>query len=428
MNENYSKSEWKYKKRWLGGPIRDAVAAFPVVVLTGARQVGKSTLLRHEFGEFAYRSLDDPAIRVQAREDPASIWKGLDRVVIDEAQLEPAVFSAVKLAVDTSERARRFILSGSSNILLMEKVSESLAGRAAYFELGPMTWSEEAEAGPPERWEGLWDPDLELREQDAGTLDSTPFLLRGLMPPVMAFERTDQAVRWWDGYVRTYLERDLRALSQIESLVDFRRMMEALALRSANVLNQTELARACGMSQPTVHRYVKLLEVTHVVTRVRPFLSSRLKRVTKSPKVFFLDPALSAFLAGYHDASSILAARERGAFLEGLVYLHLKAAAGLSVPPARVLFWRTSTGAEVDFVVERGRRALAVEVKATTNPTLRDAKGLLRLQEAEPSVFRGVLLHGGSQVRWLHSKVVAVPWWWPWVGSSWQPRGTSPFL
>ncbi len=415
MNENHSRNGLDYRPRWLAPHLRAAAEAFPVVVLTGARQVGKSTLLRREFSRFAYRTLDDLDTLEQAKTDPASLWRGASRVVIDEAQRAPELFPAVKMAVDASNRALRFVLSGSSNLLLMQRIGESLAGRAAYFELLPLTWGEAQGCRDPRRFEALWDPSFEVDDHRAPGPEPLPHLLRGFMPALLRLVDGRQVLQWWEGYVKTYLERDLRELTQIESLVDFRRLLIALALRTGNVVNQSALGRDTGISQPTVNRYLKLLEVTHTVERVAPFLSDRFRRVVKSPKAFFLDPGLATFLAGYHDEQGLGAARERGGFFETLVYLHLKAASELSVPKTRVLYWRTSTGTEVDFVLERGRKALAVEAKFTRNPGPRDASGLLRLMEGCPEVVRGVVLHAGERVRWLHSQVVALPWWWPWL-------------
>lgn len=424
MNEMYSGGPWTYKKRWLAGEIRAAVEVFPVVVVTGARQVGKSTLLREEFPEFTYRTLDDFATLAQAREDPASLWKGAEQVVIDEVQKVPELFSAIKLTVDTSERRCRFLLSGSANLLLLEKVSESLAGRAVYFDLLPMSCGEmRSQPKPSPRFANLWDPSWSPREHEAGWLDPLPRLLRGFMPPLLELAEDRNVLLWWEGYVRTYVERDLRELSQIDSLVDFRRFLSALALRTGTVLNQSELARELGISQPTVHRYVKLLEVSNLVARVPPFFSSRTKRIVKTPKVFLVDPGLSVYLSGYHDAESLQGARELGRFFETLVFLHLRIASGLTVPHAKLFFWRTGTGKEVDFVLEKGRDCLAFEVKLTQNPSVRDAVNLLSFLDESPQTVRGVLLHGGTAVKWVHSRVLAIPWWWPWLEDAGSPEG-----
>lgn len=388
------------------------VDAFPVTVLTGARQVGKSTLLRHEFPEFTYRTLDDFALREQARIDPQSLWVDTDRIIIDEAQKQPGLFDAIKLAVDRSDRRKKFILSGSANLLLMEKVTESLAGRAVYAELFPMTWGEAEGIVHPANFSRLWEEEPDLAESRVGAIDPIPFLLRGFMPPVLALKGNTEVLSWLEGYVKTYLERDLRELSQVDSLVDFRKVMRMLALRTGNLLNQADVARDSGTSAATAHRYIRLLEVSNLFERVPSYSGNRTKRLVKSPKTFSLDPALAVFLAGYYDTGSVARSRELGAFFETLVHLHLRAHCEGMTPRATLHYWRTVAGQEVDFVVEHGRRLLAFEVKHTTNPSPSDIRGLLAFLADHPAAARGILVHAGDRIVRLHSRVLAVPWWW----------------
>ncbi len=413
MNEIYSVHEIVYKQRDLGPKVESALGSFPVVAITGPRQVGKSTFLRNELGGFHYINLDDFSLLGQAREDPASLWEGHDEVIIDEVQKAPQTLEAVKLEVDRSKRKKRFLLSGSSNLLLMSKVTESLAGRAIYMEMLPFTYREmKGRGGKPSRLARIMEKDFPLDERNARKEDPLPYILRGSMPPLFDLSEPGDVLLWWESYVRTYLERDLRELSQIENLVDFRRLLGALALRTGSVLNQSALARDTGISQPTVYRYIKLLEVSNLLVRVPPFTASRSKRIIKSPKLYFIDPGLSAFLAGYHDMDSLHTARELGGLFECLVHLQLRADAELQVPRTRIYFWWTAGGREVDFVLEQGRNLVAVEVKMTTRPSFNDIKNLLAFLEEHPRAIRGLLVHAGNAIRHLHSKVIAVPWWW----------------
>jgi hypothetical protein len=412
MNEIISYSETKYIKRRIAQKIKGMVDTFAVTVLTGARQVGKSTLLQHEFPDFRYLTLDDFSLREQILLDPHSLWKGTDRLIIDEAQKQPGVFEAIKTAVDSSGRRKKFILSGSANLLLMEKVTESLAGRAGYCELLPMTNGETEGFAGAANFNLLWKSEPMVREGAIGAVDSRQLILRGFMPPVLGLASHGAVLGWLDGYVRTYLERDLRELSQVESLVDFRRVMQMLALRSGNILNQADIAKESATSHATAHRYIRLLEVSNLFTRVPAFSVNRTKRLVKSPKIFCVDPGLAVFLAGYFDPESLGRCRELGGFFETLVYLHLLACCEAMTPRARLHYWRTVAGREVDFVVEHGRRLLAVEVKYTANPTVRDIKNLLLFLEEYPDTVCGVLVHAGESIAWLHSRVIAVPWWW----------------
>ena len=204
----------------------------------------------------------------------------------------------------------------------------------------------------------------------------------------------------------------MRELSQVESLIDFRRLMQCLALRTGNILNQADVAKDCGLSHATAHRYIKLLEVSNIISRVPAWYASRSKRLVKSPKVYFMDPSLSIFLSGYTDRDALVNSREVGGYFETLVYLHLRALCELMTPQAHLYYWRTSTRREVDFVLEHGRSILPIEVKLARRPTSADAANLLAFLDEHPQAAHGVIVHGGDELFRLHSKVVAVPWWW----------------
>lgn len=413
MNDNHSYTELNYKRRWIGEQVKSGIGIFPVVVISGARQVGKSTFLQSEFQDFKYVSLDDFSTLEQAKKDPLSLWKDNDRIIIDEAQKAPEVLNAIKLSVDRTKRKKKFLVSGSSNLLLMKRVSETLAGRAVYFEMLPMTYGEmQGSHEGQNNFFALWKDDFKTEGKKLKIVDPIPFILRGFMPPLIELEGIRDTLLWWEGYIKTYIERDLRDLSQIDSLVDFKRVLEAVGVRTGNLLNQTDIARDTGVSQPTVHRYLKLLEVSNIINRVPPFYTNKMKRITKSPKVFLVDPALSVYLSGYHDEDALRTAREIGSFFETMVFLHLKVLTQLMIPKANMFYWRTTAGKEVDFIIEHGKRLLAFEAKLTRNPSFSDIKNLLTFIETFPKVTLGVLIHSGNTVMWLHSKVIAVPWFW----------------
>lgn len=413
MNDNHSKSELEYKPRWLASLLRDAVEDHPIIVLSGARQVGKSTLLLQEqpFSKWRYINMDDFDALAQARSDPASLWAGADRIVIDEVQKSVNLLNAVKITVDSHPDRYRFVLSGSANILLMKKVSETLAGRAVYFTLNPLTIGEMNNLPPSNLLADLFQGKLpEEGYIPPKTTAPLPLMWKGFMPPLMHLQTSAAVLRWWEGYVRTYLERDLRQLSQIDSLPDFQRLMVALALRCGNVLNQTELSRDINISQPTVHRYINLLETTCLIQRLPAFAVNRTKRLIKSPKVIWIDPGLASFLAGHYDPESLAASREAGGIFESLVYLHLNTLAQLMVPKARLFYWRTVTGKEVDLVLEWGRRLLAVEVKLSDRPKFSDVETLRLFLDEYPETSACLLVYTGEEVKIMHEKIVAIPW------------------
>jgi hypothetical protein len=232
----------------------------------------------------------------------------------------------------------------------------------------------------------------------------------GFMPALLALESSASVLRWWEGYIATYLERDLRQLSQIDSLPDFRRLMAALALRSGQILNQSEVARDIGISQPSVHRYINLLETTCLVERLPAFAVNRTKRLIKSPKLIWNDSGLACFLAGHFEPESLKASREAGGLFESMVYLHLNALSQLLTPKPRIFYWRTTTGKEVDFVLEWGRKLIAVEVKLSSVPKFSDTETLRLFFDEYPETIAGVLVHTGNEIKMMHQKIVAVPW------------------
>ena len=411
MNDKHSAREWIYRSRWLESRFAQALNNHPIVVLTGARQVGKSTLLRHAHpsASWRYHSLDDLDVVEQAEKDPEALWAGTDRVVIDEAQRVPSLFLAVKRAVDR-DRKKRFVLSGSANFRLLLQVSESLAGRAVYFVLRPMTLGEREEEAPPTLVEELLKGQLPSEGERLPFSDPLFHAVNGFMPALLMLSSREAVLEWWQGYVSTYLERDLRGFSQVSSLSDFRRVMELVSLRTGQLVNQTEIARDAGVSQPTVHRYLNLLEASFLLHRIPAYAKSRTKRLVKSPKVYWADPALPVFLMGHYEIEGLREAREAGAIFENLLLIHLQALGDLLLPAARLYYWRTTSGVEVDFVLEWGRKLVAFETKLTRNPRYRDTKGLVAFLTEYPNCGTGVLIHCGEEVLRLGENIVAVPW------------------
>jgi hypothetical protein len=413
MNEIHSQLESKYRPRWLAALLREAINDHAVVVLTGARQVGKSTLLRQEspFAEWRYLTFDDLDILAQSKRDPASLWAGSTRIVLDEVQKSTTLLEGIKAEVDANPGKYRFVLSGSANLLLLKKISESLAGRAVYFNLYPMTAGEMNALSPPGLVQSLFAGQFPSEEKiESKLFDPISAMWSGFMPSLLELESAAAKLRWWEGYVATYLERDLRQLSQIDSLADFRRLMAALALRAGQILNQTEVARDAGLSQPSVHRYINLLEATCLMERLPAFAINRTKRLVKSPKLMWVDSGLASFLAGHFDPESLRNSREAGGVFESMIYLHLGALCQLLTPKPRIFYWRTTTGKEVDFVLEWGRKLIAVEVKLSSTPKFADTQTLKLFLDEYPETVAGVLVHTGNEIKMLHEKIVAIPW------------------
>ena len=397
--------------RAIAGPLAQSLGVMPVVAVVGARQTGKSTLAQLLVpGRRSYRSLDDLDVLDAARRDPEVLVGGTEPLTLDEVQRAPELLLAVKRAVDRDPTPGRFLLTGSAHLLLMRRVSESLAGRATYLTLWPMTRREQLGLGACGRWEELLDtPEREwldlLQEGEAEPADWKALARRGGFPrPALHMKSSAERRIWFDGYVRTYLERDLQDLAAISALPDFRRLMRAACLRLGQLLNQTELGRDVGLPQPTVHRWLNLLETSCLAVRLRAYARSRTKRLIKSPKLYWADTGLALHLAGLEEPA--------GAHLENIVLMDLVAWRDARLERAEVYYWRTAAGREVDFVVESGDQLLPVEVKATARPRLSDATALRAFRaEYGDQARAGLLLHTGDALEWLAPDVLAAPWW-----------------
>ncbi|MFM7171092.1 MAG: ATP-binding protein [Cyanobium sp.] len=396
--------------RLVGGALADRLAVMPAVVVTGARQTGKSTLAEQLVaGERRYRTLDDFDVLAAARRDPEALLAGNEPITLDEVQREPGLLSAVKRAIERNRKAGCFLLTGSANLLLMRQVSESLAGRASYLTLWPLTRREQLGLGSAGRWEELLEtPDEAWRDLlaagDRHEEDWRTLAQRGGFP-TPSIELTHPAERaiWFDGYVRTYLERDLQDLATISSLPDFRRLMQAACLRLGQLLNQTELGRDVALPQPTVHRWLNLLETSYLLVRLPAYAVNRTKRLIKAPKLYWGDTGIALHLAG---------AEPQGCHLENLVLQDLLAWRDARVARAELGYWRTTLGEEVDLVIEAGGKLLPIEVKATASPRLADCAHLRTFRAEYGSQARaGLLLHTGTSVEWLTADVLAAPWW-----------------
>lgn len=404
--------------RLLGPTIEAALRQFPVVVLTGARQTGKSTLVQHlpSAPGRLYRTLDDLDLLARAERSPETILEAHGRLTLDEVQRAPHLLLGIKRAVDADRRRGRFLLIGSANLLLMRKVSESLAGRAVYLTLSPLTEREKRgtpDAGP---WERLLRAETtrELARGVEGNSRATPDWLEGAViggyPSVVLADSAEERTRWFDGYVRTYLERDLQEIASISALVDFRRLMGLAAARVGQILNQSELGRDAALSQPTVHRYLNLLETSYQIVRIPAFGRSRARRLIKAPKMYWGDTGLAGFLMGLAGRDEVRRHPGAGGLLENVVLSQLLAWRETQVPRPEISYWRTAAGAEVDFVIESPKGLLPIEVKASWRARPEECRSLeLFLDEHAKIARTGLLLYGGKEIFPLTSRILAVP-------------------
>ncbi len=399
-----------YYERELTATLAHALKAMPVVVLTGARQVGKSTLLQShpELRGRRYVTLDDFAQLEAARSNPEDLLAESGGVTIDEVQKAPELLTAVKRMVDRDRSPGRFLLSGSANFSLLKGVTESLAGRALYLTLHPFTRREIKQA--------IKSPPFLMQFANSLTLDAgkaaPPItgeeVLAGGMPPVCLGD-SSHAGLWFKGYEQTYLERDLRELSQVADLVTFRHFMVLAALRTGQILNISELARDAHLNHATASRYMGLLETSFILRRLGPYLANRSSRLIRSPKIFMSDSGVAAHLGGVSTLDPTAGEPLRGPLYETYVAANLSALLEAHWPEARLHYWNVQGRHEVDFIVEAGRECLAIEIKAATRWGQRDLGSLRTFLDTTPHCRAAILAHNGKDAVKLESRLWALP-------------------
>jgi uncharacterized protein len=400
-----------YQPREISPLIQEALGTLPAVVLTGLRQAGKTTFLLEDAALRGrrYLTLDDFATLEAARRDPQALIADDEPTTIDEVQRSPELLLAVKGEVDRRRAPGRFLLSGSANLALLDGVTDSLAGRALYLTLHPFTRRERMGniAEPPFLVRFLEKPELPRPSRAVAPLSEDEILDGGLPPVALGDARSREL--WFLGYEQTYLERDVRDLSQVADLVTFRNLLRLAALRTGQLLNQSELARDSRLSVATVVRYLGLLEASFVLTRLVPHLRSRATRLIKSPKLYLTDSGLAAHLAGVTDLSPTADEPLRGALFETYVLQNLSALISAHLPGGQVSFWSVQGRTEVDFVVTKGRASLAIEVKAASRFSERDVAGLKALAATTEGVRASILAYNGTEALRLGEGLFAVP-------------------
>lgn len=402
------------RSRWYASHLAAALRVLPVAVVTGARQTGKTTLVKSLDAARAYFTLDDFGVLDQAQRHPDALLASRP-VTLDEIQRTPQLLLAVKRAVDERRQPGDFLLTGSANLLLSNRVADTLAGRAIYLDLPPfcpVEWRQREERLLP--LDRLFASDFDYREWPSETGDWTAWLLRGGFPPALAIESDADRALWFSAYVQTYLERDLRQLSAVSSLPDFQRVMALSAQRTGRLVNQADIARDAALTHPTTHRYLNLLEAGCLITRISPFASNPNLALVKTPKLQWTDCGLAAALAGIRTQTSAKARPDAGFWLEQTLFQTLQTWRALEPLRRRIHFWRDRSGHEVDFILEQEGMLVALEIKSSTQVTSSDATGIRAFRaslKGHHQLVRSVVLNAG-QSRPLEAEVLALPWNW----------------
>ncbi len=347
-----------YLKRAISPVVERAAKYFPVIVVTGPRQSGKSTFCNHLFESYTKYNLEDVALREKIAQDPKGFIANCgEKVIIDEVQHIPGLFSYIQIAVDTSP-SRRFILTGSSNFALMEKITQSLAGRSALFTLLPMSFDE-------------------LGEYTDRSTDE--IMLNGFYPSVVTDARP--ADLFYPSYYSTYVERDLRQLSNIANISSFQTFIRLLAGRCGTEFNASSLSIETGVSAPTIREWMSILQTSYIAFLLQPYYANINKRLTKTPKVYFYNTGLLCFLLGIETPEQLAVHPLRGSIFENLAVIELLKQRLNTGKLPNLCFYRENKGREADIVRMDGDKLDLFEVKSSQTYNKSFEKNLNYLQE-----------------------------------------------
>ena len=383
--------------------IKAALSDSPVVLLNGARQSGKSTLVKKIASDIhpaRYLTLDDAGVLAAAKYDPAEFIAGLDgNIVIDEVQRAPELFLAIKAEVDRDRAPGRFLLTGSANVMLLPKLSESLAGRMEILTLWPLSQGEIEGVR-----EGFIDAVFgdKLPSFSKTTEDRTQTIKRLLLggyPEVIGRATLSRRKAWFGSYITTILQRDVRDLAHIEGLTILPRVLSLIAARAASLLNFSELSRSIAIPQTTLKRYMSLLETTFLFQPLPAWSGNLGKRLVKAPKVMLNDTGLVSNLIGLYEDGVETHQGIIGAVLENFVAMELRKQEAWSKIQPQVFHFRTQTGQEVDIALENAAgKVVGIETKASKSVNAQDFKGLQTMSESlGPRFHRGIVLYTGSE-------------------------------
>ncbi|ALO45317.1 ATP-binding protein [Pseudohongiella spirulinae] len=400
--------------RQLRSSVMAALADTPVVCLLGPRQCGKSTLAKMCEPERPYISLDEKVYLDLALNDPQGFIDELpDRITIDEVQRAPELALAIKRSVDANRSAGRFLLTGSANLMQLPRLADSLAGRMESLYLHPFTKAEiHRRTGSFLVTMLAGRLPVEIRSPDAPTPSALPkILLTGGYPEAVR-RAPERAERWQRNYIQSVIERDVRDIAEVKDASNLKRLLALLADRTAQLLNQSELANSLGHTRATIDRYLTLLERLFLIRRLPAWHSNRTKRLVKSPKLHFVDSGLAATLSELEaDQWNVQRARF-GHLLESFVLQQLTAMADCMSRPPHFYHYRDKDKIEVDIVIESSGKVWGIEVKAAASVNKTDIKGLLKLAGVAGSAFRGgIILYDGAATFHLDNKsnILAVP-------------------
>lgn len=377
------------KKRLANNIILNLNETFKVILVTGPRQVGKTTLLKELMPKnMTYITLDDETLRRKAKSNPKGFLEEFPgRLFIDEVQYAPELFPYIKMIVDSSSDKGQYWLTGSQQFHLMKNVSESLAGRVGILNLNSFTYSEITENIST----CLFDP-TNLKKSDYIDVNKLyEIIFNGGMPEPIVQKKINRDV-FFKSYINTYIERDIRQLTQIGNELAFRQFLVAIASRNGEQLNYSNIAREVGVSDVTIKSWLSILITTGLIYLLEPFMSNKLKRMTHMPKIIFMDTGLCAYLAGWEDARSLQLSSVAGHYLETFIVSELIKSYNALGKKLNISYFRDKEKNEIDLIIEKNNTLYPYEIKKTSNPTVSMIKNFNKLNNANKNIGNGGII------------------------------------
>jgi len=394
--------------RTLKSHIENALKYFPVVLLTGARQVGKSTLALDILD--TYMTFDDITVYASARSDPKTFINSLKKpVVIDEIQKMPEILTAIKMDVDRKRVNGSYLLTGSSNIMAYKNIADSLAGRIAVLELMPLS-CKEIGSKDDDILDTLFSQKIaKVRLPDINNDEIIMQIINGGYPEILKIDDPKGRYLWFGSYISTYIERDIRDIGELRHMDKFIRMFNMLASRSSQVLIKSDIARDAAIDSKTLDNYLQLLDLTYQIFMLKPYSRNINKRFVKSNKIFFTDSGVVSYLLGISSSQQLMSSHYKGAVFETFVFAELLKAVKCSEQPAKIFFYRTFDRKEIDFILEKGDSLVAVEVKFSHTVTKSDFKHIINLQKSADNFTAGYVFYMGEHILPFGENLYALP-------------------
>ena len=402
-------------QRYLAGPVKEALADTPVILINGARQTGKSTFCRQLIEDGVFRgpliTLDDPTALQAAQTDPAGFLLDLgEQVIIDEIQRAPELFLSIKKLVDENRKGRSYILTGSADVMTLPKVADSLAGRIEMHQLWPLSQSE-LHKKTSAFLKILTEVDGRYQNRKTNWAHTVQAIKTGGYPEAVLRTTEIRRDRWFEAYLTAILQKDIRELSNIEGLTQIPNVLHLLATRAGSTINFSDIARLAGIKNTTFQRYMALLEHVFLLVKLPAWTPNAEGQFVKSPKVLLNDTGLLCYLMGQSTESLLQNRTTAGLFFENFVTLELLKQLSWSNIPLKAYHFSMHSGAEVDLVLEdRKKQLYGIEIKSRASVTAADFKGLKRLAEFAGKKFqKGIVLYTGDQVTGFGERLQAVP-------------------